>query len=270
MTRKITLIMFLLLLIGICLLIIFGTQGFITEKFETASELKQSNNELQKNYAALEKAVSQDMPSKKKILSSTIEQYQSTKKEYDELIAQYSIYNLAQNGSLEQGKEGYDIDFLWTIIGNYAIEEGINLKFDLVKNSQSTASTDSENLVVRDLKFSVTGTYIHLTDFIYDIEDDDRLAFEINDFNLEVNSGANNTEISETEPLNATFVVYGVKINSKNLIEKYEITNDDLSSTENNNTSDTTNTTNTSNTTNVTNTTNTTNTSSSNSTLTTN
>lgn len=231
MTRKITLIMILLLLIGICLLIIFGTQGFITDKFETASELKQSNSELQKNYAALEKAISQDMPSKKKILSSTIEQYQSTKKEYDEVIAQYSIYNLAQSSTLELGKEGYDIDFLWTIIGNYAIEEGINLKFDLLQGSQSMLNSSSEDLVVRDLKFSVTGTYIHLTDFIYDLEDDDRLAFEINDFNMEVNPEASNEEISETEPLNATFVVYGVKINSKNLIEKYEINNDNLNST---------------------------------------
>ena len=229
MTRKITLIMILLLLIGVCLLIIFGTQDFIIENFETASELKQSNSELQKNYASLEKAISQDMPSKKKILSSTIEQYQSTKKEYDEVIAQYSIYNLVQPTSLELGKEGYDIDFLWTIIGNYAIEEGINLKFDLMQNSQSMVSTDSVDLVVRDLKFSVTGTYIHLTDFIYDIEDDDRLAFEINDFNMEVNSQA-----SDTEPLNATFMVYGVKINSKNLIEKYEINNDNLNSVNSN------------------------------------
>ena len=221
-----------------CLLIIFGSANFIVEHFETASELKQANSELQKNYTSLEKAISQDMPSKKKILSSTIEQYQSTKKEYDEIIAQYSIYNSAQPEIADIGKEGYDIDFLWTIIGNYAIEEGINLKFDLVPTTQSFVNSDSENLVVRDLSFSVTGTYIHLTDFIYDLEDDDRLSFEINDFNMQVNQQA-----SESEPLNATFIVHDVKINSKNLIEKYEINTDISNSVNSDNSSNSNNST---------------------------
>ena len=33
-------------------------------------------------------------------------------------------------------KDIYDVDFLWTIVGNYATEEGINLKFDICRSNK--------------------------------------------------------------------------------------------------------------------------------------
>lgn len=58
-----------------------------------------------------------------------------------------------------------------------------------------------------DLNFTITGEYIAITDFIYSIEGDDKLNFEISNFLLEKGG----------ENLQATFVVKEVPINSKNL-----------------------------------------------------
>ena len=162
----------------------------------------------------------------------------------------------------ELSKDIYDVDFLWTIVGNYATEEGVNLKFDVIKNTTSpeSYSNTSNDYVVCDLKFSVTGSYIHLTDFIYDIEDDDRLNFEINDFNMIVNE-----EATESEPLNATFVVYSIKLNTANLIETYSVEADpNLDNNQNTNTTNATTTNKTTTSVNTTNTTTTKNTSSTN------
>ena len=252
MTRNVTLIMVLVLLIVFCGLIIFGTATFITEHFETVKELKLASDDYKKNVEELDSAVSSKLPSKKKQLSSAIEQYEQTKTEYESVVAKYSTMSASQILSDELAKDIYDVDFLWTIVGNYATEEGVNLKFDVTKNTTSpeSYSNNSSDYVVCDLKFSVTGSYIHLTDFIYDIEDDDRLNFEINDFNMKLNE-----EATESEPLNATFVVYSIKLNTANLIETYSVVSD--SNTQNNENTNNTNTTNTSKVTNSANTTNT-------------
>ena len=58
-----------------------------------------------------------------------------------------------------------------------------------------------------DLTFTVTGEYIAITDFIFDLEGDDSLRFEINDFVMQ--KGGQN--------LQATFIVKNVPIDSKTL-----------------------------------------------------
>ena len=99
----------------------------------------------------------------------------------------------------------YDVDFLWTTIGIYATEKGVTLQFDVSKSSTATAI--SSEYVMCDLNFTVTGEYIAITDFIYNIENDDKLNFEISDFAMEKGG----------ENLQATFVVKEVPINSKTL-----------------------------------------------------
>ena len=249
MTRKITFILILILLVASCIFIIFGTQEFIVEKFETVDELKQKKSELDKNYFSIDKAISTDMPNKKRILETTIEQYQNTKNEYESVLAQYSARNASQVVDEDIGKNMYDVEFLWTIIGNYATEEGINLKFDIVPNTTSPQAyaNSSSDYVICDLKFSVKGPYINLTDFIYDIEDDDRLNFEINDFSFKRNDEQNdssnsnnnnnnskNNSNNNSEPLKALFNVYAVKINKLNFIENYSVVSDNYTNNSDN------------------------------------
>ena len=247
MTRNITFIIILILLIWLSCTLMFGKETSINEKFDTIAKLKESDQKLEKSASDLDKLISKDMPDKKKSLLATIETYKSTKAEYERVVAQYSNLSSAEVLENELEKDIYDVDFLWTIVGNYATEEGVNLKFDVTKNTTSPSSynNDSSEYVVCDLNFSVTGSYINLTDFIYDIEDDDRLNFEINDFELKKNED----EIT-IEPLNAKFVVYAIKLNSQNLIENYVVLPNESTQEATTNTTNTIKTTNTANTTN--------------------
>lgn len=213
MTRKITLSIILIILILGCYQLMFGKNETIRTKVANFGQLASSSKKLDTDVAELEKSCTTDYENKKEELEKAIKDYKKSKEEYDQVVPAMSaettdaIINYEENNL----KDIYDVDFLWTIVGNYATEEGVNLKFDIQKNttSASSLSNTSTNYIVCDLKFIVTGKYINLTDFIYDLEDDDRLGFEINDFEMQ----------KDGENLQITLTVKEVKVNASNLIE---------------------------------------------------
>lgn len=141
----------------------------------------------------------------KSSLANAIKKYKDTKEEYEALAE--SMATEDDDAPEISLVDIYDVDFLWTTIGNYGTEEGISLKFNITKSANSLLSTTSYTMC--DLKFTISGDYIPLTDFIYDLEDDNKLGFEISDFEL-AKGGSN---------LQATFTVKNVPINNKNLTE---------------------------------------------------
>lgn len=198
------------------------------------SEIQKKNEELETAVKELERRNTVEFVSKKTSLQTAIQNYQERKEEYEEIILESG----GKKEILYTSADVYNIDFLWTIIGNYATEEGITLKFDAVKSTSiAAAEVTSGNIkyIICDLKFTVNGDYIGLTDFIYDIEDDDRLGFEISGFTME--------KVEDT--LQSKFSVVGVPINSENISA---LTTSPVETTENTNTNNTANTTNTTNT----------------------
>ena len=92
--------------------------------------------------------------------------------------------------------ESYSIEFLWTKIGNHATSQGVNLKFEIV-----SSTTGANN--VNDINFTVQGTYIGITNFIYAIENDEELNFRIQNFKLLPHDG---------NVLQGTFTVRNISI----------------------------------------------------------
>ena len=144
----------------------------------------------------------------------------------------------------------YEIEYLWAKIGNHATSEGATIKMDVTKGTNTTSNT-------YNLKFTVTGSYISITDFISDIENDSSLGFKIEEFKMLPGNGSD---------LEATFVCKDITIKdlSQATITQNNDTNNanDVNNTNSANDTNATNTannTNTSNTANSTNTTNTTN-----------
>lgn len=135
-------------------------------------------------------------------LKSAVKDYNTKKAEYDELVSKGKI----NNSSIQNSIYIYDMDFLWTTIGNYATQRGVTLQLDVTKSATSS-SISSDEYIMCDLSFTVTGEYVAITDFIYSIEDDDQLSFEIRNFMLEKGG----------ENLQATFLVKDIPINNKNL-----------------------------------------------------
>ena len=129
--------------------------------------------------------------------------------------------------------ETYDIDYLWTKLGNYAKEEGVVIKIDV------TSSSASSNLY--DLNFSVAGTYVGATDFIYDIENDSKLGFKIDNFAMTSNTTAEVTAsfVCKDIPIKVGDIERNITVEEKNTSNNTEgnsTRNNTANSTQNSNT----------------------------------
>ena len=156
-------------------------------------------------------------------LETSIDEYKKTKLKYEAKTA-----NVSDDTEIGIVKiKNYKIERIWVILQNYAKKEKIELELNLL---------DTTTPNVYDLDVTLLGDYIGITDFLYDIENDDTLGFKITNFKL-LPSTTVSTTTAKTE--NAT---------SENT------TSGDNNTTEENKDTTNTNTTNT-NTTNTTNTT---------------
>ena len=108
-------------------------------------------------------------------LAASIQKYKDTKAEYEAMEASQKQLALSST-------DLYDLDFLWTIIGNYATEQNVILQLDVTKSTNIEAQSDE--YVMCDIAFTGMGNYADLVGFIYDVEDDDRMKFEFNDFDM--------------------------------------------------------------------------------------
>ena len=132
-------------------------------------------------------------------LNQSLEDLAAERKRYEEKVA------VSSNEDIDKASqtENYLIEFLWVRIGNYATENRVVLKLDVTNSSSGGAEQ-------KDLNFTVNGSYNGITDFIYDLEDDQKLQFKIEDFKLvpvtagtEKNEGGSQT----ASALQATFSV---------------------------------------------------------------
>ncbi len=199
--RKFIFVALLILLSIICVIIVGIGIKIGPLKVYSYSEIENASSERKVLLSELNEKNENDFKATQKLLLASTEKYREKKEEYDSLIESGDLTKESNiyNSSL------YDIDFLLTVVGNYATQNGVTLQFDVFKSSSS--SSISSEYVICDLSFTVTGDYIPITNYIYNIEDDDTLNFEINDFVLEKGG----------ENLQATFTVRNVPINSKNL-----------------------------------------------------
>lgn len=199
--RKAILIILLVLTGIICFEIIFFGVKIGNFQINSYSQIETINSEREELLNELNEKKLQEFNSKDTELKKAVEEYQNQKSEYDELVSQGKITDTSIRNSIDI----YDMDFLWTTIGNYATQKGVTLQLDVAKSSTSTSI--SKDYIMCDLSFTVTGDYINITDFVYSIEDDDQLGFEIRNFMIEKGG----------ENLQATFIVKNIPINNTNL-----------------------------------------------------
>lgn len=223
---------------------ILGITGIKNKSEELNQKIQEAGKLAEKDY---KQAVS-DVESNAKKLATEKEKYESLTTTVDG--------ETVSSGQIQK----YEIETLWVKLGNHATSEGAVMKMDVVT---SGAAKD-----VYNLKFTVTGSYISITDFISDIENDSTLGFKIEEFKM-IPSG------SEGD-LQATFTCKEITIKdvSQNVVKtenqenqnntnntagnNTNTTNTNSTNTSNNNTTNT-NTANNTNNTNTTNSTNTTN-----------
>ena len=155
------------------------------------------------------------------------------KQSYEDMVSVSTDSEVA--ASLQ--KQKYTVDKLWTKIGTLATDEGLDARFELKNGSLTPAST--ETFKYYDINFTVQGSYVGVSLYISDLEDDSELNFKIENFEMEpINNG---------ESVKATFVTKDIAI--EGISTSTVITNTNNGANNSTNTTDTANTTSSTNTT---------------------
>ena len=154
--------------------------------------LNEKNNTIEQKISELSNVISVTYVNTESNLKSTANTLQASKTEYEN----QAILSNSNSPSYASKLEKYDIDYLWTKLGNYAKDENVVIKIELVSGGAS------QNLY--NLNFTVTGDYMDTTNFISDIENDSKLGFKIDEFKM-VPGGDNK--------LTTTFVCKDIPVN---------------------------------------------------------
>lgn len=191
----------ILLIIVIILLLVFGYMSVIkgisigSMHISSIKEIDGNSKTLEAKIEELNSLIDIEYPKKMGELKETSNKMQETKKKYlDET-------NFTSDEELQTALqiESYDIERLYVKLGVHAKKEGVKIKFTLTSASIGD---------IKDLGFTVEGTYVAITNFLYAIEDDEELKFRIYNFKLLP---------YENNVLQATFTVKNVRITSNSL-----------------------------------------------------
>ena len=224
----------LLILILIALLVLLGyfiiIQGVGTEgslQILGIKGIQAKNAELEQKIQEATSLAEKDYQSVLSEIKQNTQGFEDAKKTYEDNVT------INEGGEVETLSKPYDIETLWVRLGNHATSQGATIQQMNVGDS----TTGAEGTY--DLDFSVTGSYICITDFISAIENDSTLGFKIEEFNMRP-SGSE---------LQATFTCKDISINKNELNENVVITTTTNNTTNNTNTAgNTTSNTNTINT----------------------
>lgn len=218
MKKILILILIILLGVAIYMLVINNIEigGWKSTNLE---ELRELDEKLDKNIKTARELNETTYVNKIAELDKSTKDLKKTKETYQ---AKMNYMNEDASFGIIQVKE-YKIEYLWTIIENYAKAEEIHLQLDLVENGTS----DLYNLAI-----TLKGSYTGITDFIYDIEKDDTFDFKIEEFKMTPSTTSTSvgsttikptspttgtttntqTVVGDTSTLQATFIIKNVKI----------------------------------------------------------
>lgn len=168
-----------ILLIVLIVLLLVGAGFTIANGFELVNfqiwgikGITAQNENIDNKNEELSSLISVTYPATLAELKTSSETLTSTKKEYEDKAI------LVSNSKYYMQTEKYEIEFLWTKLGIYAKDNNVQIKIDVVNSSTSG---------LYDLNFTIAGKYTDVTDFIYDIENDSKLGFKIEDFHMSAN-----------------------------------------------------------------------------------
>ena len=135
------------------------------------SQIQEANNRLNSTISEAQNANS-NYENKLTQLKTEISDLISAKEECLQLI------NVSTESQLQEATQtkNYTIEYLWSRVGNHATQEGVKIRMDITSGT-----------IYRNLKFTVSGNYLAITNFITSLENDSTLEFTIDDFSMTQN-----------------------------------------------------------------------------------
>ena len=221
MKRLITFIcLFVIIFVGYTLI----TKGFESNSFNIPNYevIEDKSEALTKKLAVYDKKNQEEYETAVTNLNSSIKSFKGSKEKYEAIREELAdVLNKDDTESVDEvieeviysDKEKYMMDFLLVTLGNYGEKEGVDVDLKLTTSSTTDSNASTLNYFLADLKFTVTGQYIDVTNFISDLENNDKLNWEIKDFSM-----ANGTANGYTG-VSATFTIKDVPIDSESYIE---------------------------------------------------
>jgi len=170
--KKILISIIIILLIGLGYTIGVKSLSIGQLKLESVGDIKNASASLDQKFNTSKEISAKTYPKSIEDLDKVVRDLKTAKQQYQ--AKTLNNPDVQSNLGVIQ-VEKYNIEYLWTIIGNYATKNGVTLTLDI----KSTSAQD-----VYNLNFSLEGKYIGITDFIYSLEDDSELKFEIKDFKI--------------------------------------------------------------------------------------
>ncbi len=182
------------------------------------TQIKEANDNLDKKIDEATALTSVEYPNKLSELKKASKDLVTVREQYEDKIT----YSTEEEVQKAKQLTEFEVDFLFAKLGTYVRKEGV--KINITYTPDSTGKSGK-------LHFIVTGKYIPITEFVRDIEDDERLYFAIENFILI--PGEN------TENLRAEFDVNAIKLNADQTITNpniiYTTTEEEQTNTTNNN-----------------------------------
>lgn len=219
--RKILMIIIILLLLALGYVTVMDGVKISDFQVLSVKQIEEESQNLKTKIEELNNLIDVEYPKKRTELSQASKNLEGAKEEY----LQYTNLSTDEEILAAMQQKSYAIEFLWTKIGTHAKKEGINLKFEIASSGNGANNAN-------DIKFTVEGSYIAVTNFIYAIENDTELNFRIENFKLLPNQG---------EILQGTFTVRNIAVEGNTSTQSVTATG----TTNNNNNNTNTNTTNT-------------------------
>lgn len=220
----ISILIALLLILSIFLIV----QGIHLGKIDILGikGLEEKNSKLDSTIQQAAKLAEKDYKQAVSDVNTNAKKLEEEKKSYEDMVT----VNGEDGTQITAQIEKYEIEALWVKLGNHAKSEGVVMGMEVVRSGSGI-----EDLY--NLKFTVTGSYICITDFISSIENDTSLGFKIEEFKM-LPSGSN---------LQATFVCKDIYIKEMSSVSANSSSNNDTTN-KNTNSTNTTNSTNNTNT----------------------
>lgn len=167
----------LLLILVIVLLLVLGvnaaTKGVQIGNFRIHSveEIGQKSQELDGKVQEINTLIDSNYPLKIDELNKTSKNMQEAKLKYLNEINEITNEELESTLKVKN----FDIEKIWTVVGNHAIDEGVNITLSISERSTTGA---------RNLHFEVKGTYVAQTNFLYSLGNDEELGYRIYNYKL--------------------------------------------------------------------------------------
>lgn len=262
--KKLLMLILIALLVALSIFIVINGISIGRVEILGYYGMRDRNDELDEKIQEATKLATTEYKENLQTLEKDARELEAKKQEYQSL----SISSDGADLQIASQFQRYNYERLLVELGRHATSEGANLKIDVVGDGIELQLGTNEKIYLYDFNFTVTGSYVAITSFVSDIENDQDLGFRIEQFKLKPGTSTTNLQATFTcknIPMIEKIPVIVTTTENTEDTENEENTNttnntNNTTNTNNSNSSNSTNTTNNTNTTNDTNTSNNTNT----------